>query len=243
MKVKLILYLILGMFYAHFAHAIIMRGKIYDRDGDPNKQLFEFVRTEKMENGKKIVVVDFKDMEGKAALTEKLVYPAVPPSGVSVPFETYEFERFQNNEVVKIYPKENKLYFDYKKNEKIKKNDETIEKNTITRDQLATIVINNWDTLMKGETIKSRFIVPDRAETIGFKLFKDSEESLNGKSTVKITMKPSSFVIALLAKAIYFYFEKDGEHRLLRAVGRTPVLKKDGNDLKNIDGIIDFLYM
>lgn len=229
------------LFITTNSFAIVVRGKVYDREGDLKKHVFEFLRTEKIENGKKIVFVDFKDLSGKLAVSEKLIYP-IQPSKSEVLFESYEYQRFQNNEVVKIYPEGTKLFFDYKKLDKIKKNDESIEKNMITRDQLTSIVTQNWDSVMNGEKIKSRFIVPDRAETIGFGLVKDGEEVINGQDTVRIVMKPTSFIIAMIAKQAVFNFEKNGSHRLIRAVGRTPVLKRVGDDLKNIDGIIDFEY-
>ncbi len=237
---KSILLTFLAVFIQSNSYAMIVKGKVYDREHEPTKQIFEFIRIEKNENNKKIVTVEFKDLAGKTAVFEKLVYPNQPQGDIL--FESYDYERFQNNEVVKIYPKESKLHFEYKKQDKIKNNEEAIEKNTITRDQLVSHVQLNWEKLIKGEKIKSRFIVPDRAETIGFGLTEDGEEEINGVKTVRIAMKPTSFIIAMIAKVVYFNFEKEGQHRLLRVIGRTPVLRKDGNDFKNIDGIIDFSY-
>jgi hypothetical protein len=68
-----------------------------------------------------------------------------------------------------------------------------------------------------------------RAETVGFKFYKESYSTWHGKPVMIVTMQPSSIIIAQLVAPLHFFIEKDGQHRVLQYIGRTtPSIRRDG---------------
>jgi hypothetical protein len=224
------------------AYAVVVKAKVYDIDGDQSKQLYQFERREKIENGKKIAEVTYKDMQGSLAVSETVIYND-PNNKEYVVFDEYVFDRPQSQEKAIIKNENGKLKFHHEKNGKIKDRTEDLEPNTIVRDQYVVFLRKNWEALMKDEKIKSRLVVPDRSETIGFTIKKDSEFQMNGKSVIRFKFTPNSFIIAMIAKDAFFTLEKDGEHRLVRVEGRMPVFKKVDNEFKNMFGRLNFEYI
>jgi hypothetical protein len=83
--------------------------------------------------------------------------------------------------------------------------------------------------LLGGETIKCRLISVSRAETVGFKFFKESETIWRGRPAMVVKLQPSSIVIARLVAPLHFVIEKAAPHRILEYTGRTtPSIQKNG---------------
>lgn len=232
---------LLSLWIAHpAAHALEVGGLGFDFEGDPTKTAFTFHRKEKIEDGKRVVDVTFNDPSGKIVLEERIIYKDATSS---IDFETYTFKRHQNTDTAHVSIKDEKLWFDVNMGGKPKTDKETLAEGTVIRDTLIPYLTQHWDELVAGKKVKARFVHPERAETIGFNITKESEETLNGVPAVKMKLRPSSLVIALIAGNSYFWMEKNGAHRILRSDGRQPVLKDTGGGkLKNITGRIDFTY-
>ena len=218
--------------------AINFKGKVFDQEGDPNSALFSFERTERSEGSKRIVEGKFFEVPGnQIAVHEKLTYS----QGATL-FERYEFERPMSKESAVVEIRDGKIFFTYTDNGKKEENKEKLEENTINRDELVPFVKRNWDTLMRGEKLKSRFVLPDRAETIGFGLRKRENVTERGIAAIRVVMFALSPFVAAVAGDTFLTFEAGGEHRLLKVEGRTPVLKRIGNAFKTLHGRIEFLY-
>ncbi len=96
-------------------------------------------------------------------------------------------------------------------------------------------VRDHWAELEKGETVEMRFGVWERTETVGFKLFKISEESVEGQKVFVFKMKASSFIIAALVDPIIFKYSDKGE-RLIALEGRVaPKRAKAGGGWSDLD--------
>jgi hypothetical protein len=92
---------------------------------------------------------------------------------------------------------------------------------------------SNWERLMSGDTIHSRFGVLELAETVGFKFWKvDSIKSL-----VNIRMKPSSIFIGMAVKSIDLLFDPS-THLMMEYIGRTPLRVENHGKLVPFDGEI-----
>jgi len=103
-------------------------------------------------------------------------------------------------------------------------------------------VLSHWEELMNGATVKFRFIVLQRAETIGFNLVKESETTWHGKPVVILRMEPTSVVIAQLVEPVRFTVEKAPDHRILQYVGRTTPKIKKGNKWEDLDAVSVFAW-
>ncbi|MBK7893084.1 MAG: hypothetical protein IPJ84_20180 [Bdellovibrionales bacterium] len=98
-----------------------------------------------------------------------------------------------------------------------------------------------WDKILKGETVKARFAVMDRQETVGFEYFKVAEKDVVGRPAIVVKMKPSSFIIAALVDPLLFTFSKD-DTTLLELEGRTIVKVKKGEKFADFDGYTTYSY-
>jgi hypothetical protein len=83
-------------------------------------------------------------------------------------------------------------------------------------------------------------IVAPRAETIGFRVVKESETLWQGKPVVILRMEPTSPIIRALVDPLHFKIEKDSPHRVLEYSGRTTLKIKSGNKWEDLDGITVF---
>ncbi len=166
-----------------------------------------------------------------------------------------EDAKFANGEVTdysiehKLFPeqgsffvRDGKVNFSFTKNGKTETDSEDVRPNLTIGPHIVTVLRKNWDRIMKGETVETRYVALERKETVGFKFFKTEEKVMpefGTKPVVLVRMKPSSFVIAALVDPLTFIYEKDGSH-LLQVTGRTqPKILKDGK-WKDLD--VDIVY-
>lgn len=101
----------------------------------------------------------------------------------------------------------------------VKTDSEEIDDLLLIPDQIVPFAHQNWELLMKGETLKFRLALPCRLETIGFKLFHDSDSVVDAKPVHVFRLKPRSFIIAALAPVIEFRFDKAPPHVLVQYIG------------------------
>jgi len=117
----------------------------------------------------------------------------------------------------------------------VKKSKEKFEGSLVVPANFTFWVRDNWSQLVAGETVEMRFGVWDRAETVGFKLFKIAEEVLDGKKVFVFKMKASSFIIAALVDPIIFKYSDKGE-RIVALEGRVaPKKAKAGGGWADLD--------
>ncbi len=111
-----------------------------------------------------------------------------------------------------------------------KKSDtERLRPDTLVNDTMAPFILAHWNALMEGATVRFRFVALARAETVGFKLEKQSEGRWQGKPVVRLRMEPSSLIIAQFIEPLIFTIEKEGRHRILCYSGRiTPRIQRKG---------------
>lgn len=215
------------------AQSAVYTGRVYSPESDPSKRklLFNFRREGKIEGNQEKIVRTYTTPDGKTVVHEDILY-------VDGKLKKLELKQNQVGESGTVEIKGDKIHFEYVDSDKDKDTDEeTYEANTLIADQVMTYLHKNWATIEKGDDVSIRYAVPDRKETVGFKYFKSGEEKVEGVDCVKVTMKPSSFVIAALVKPLTFYIEKAEKHRLVRLDGRTPPkVQKDGK-WKDYDAI------
>ena len=222
----------------------LLTGTIYEANSDRKVVLYKFKRTVTRSGGTVNVVREFIYPDGRIAARERAVY-----EGDNL--VSYDLEELQINArgtaKVPRDPKSGangKISFEYINNSDVppkkKTNTESLRPDTLINDTIAPFLSAHWDDLVKGETVKCRYIAATRAETVGFKFAKHSESTWQGKPVVIIKMSASSVIIAALVDPLYFTMEKNGEHRVLEYDGRTTPKIKDGNKWKDLDAVTVF---
>ncbi len=202
-------------------------GTIYER-ADLKKVLFTFRRTATNTGSKVLVLREYLLPNGKLAARENVVYAAGK-------FSSYHFEDLQNGTlgsavVLPDSAKGDRIVFDFKQGSTKENDSERFESNTIVNDMVVPFILEHWDALMKGSTVKCRLITVSRTETIGFKFYKETETSRQGKRVVLITMEPTSLIVAQFVETLHFTLEKEGGHHVLQYSGRTaPAIRKNGH--------------
>jgi hypothetical protein len=150
------------------------------------------------------------------------------------------------NESGEITLKNGKVSYRFRTTDKEETDSESIDGNMIVPDMVQGVVTKHWDELMKGDTVKTRFLVLERQDSYGFKFFKDEERELNGMAVVDFILKPSSIFIAAVAPKIRITMEKAAPHRTVEMDGILPVRvpekfpPRKRSDYRALDGLLRF---
>ena len=217
-------------------------GTIYEKGPEPRRVLFKFRRTATGSNSTVRVLREYYPPDGSLAARERVVYE----NGRLISCEIEELQTGAKGRVV-IGPdpqKNNqpKLFFQYtpRTGAPTQAKSETLHQDAVVSDMIPSFISSHWEQLMKGSSAKFRFIVFQRAETVGFKLMKDSEATWHGKPVIILRMEPTSLVIAQLVDPVFFTVEKSAGHRILQYVGRTTPMIKKGNKWESLDAVSVF---
>lgn len=224
-------FLIISIFFisSSLSLATTRTGHLFEEGSEKKKLLFLQKIVTKQDAGKKLSQSSFQVVADKSiAVEEELV------RSESGEFERYMVMHKQLNEKWLIEKKKDRVHFrkvNFTTN-KVKTDDESWPDNFVVGPMVMDHLRTHWKKLEKGDSLKVRFGVPARLETVGFKFFKEGEEKrvISGKKVdvVHVIMKPSSFLIAALVSPIHFYIRKS-DKSLVELKGRTlPRKKKDG---------------
>jgi hypothetical protein len=200
-------------------------GTIY-ADTDLKQVLFTFRRTATNSGSTIQVVREFIAPGGKVAAVERVAYEGGQ-------LKSLQLEELQTgakgSATVETVGGESKMNFEFNEGSGKKTGSEKFLSEILTSDMVGPYIAGHWDALTKGATVKCRLISISRAETVGFKFFKESYSTWHGKPVMIVTMQPSSIIIAQLVAPLHFIIEKEGQHRVLQYIGRTtPTIRRNG---------------
>ncbi len=178
----------------------LLIGTIFEMAPDPKKVLFTSQRTATRSGSTVRVVCGYTYPDGSLAARETMVYEAGK-------LASFDLEELQTSEKGRVAvrpdpknPEKEKLFFEYTTGQgseaRKKSNTEALENETLVDDMIPQFIVTHWDALLKGSPAKFRYIALSRAETVGFKLVKESETTWHGKPVVRIKMEPTSLIIA-----------------------------------------------
>jgi hypothetical protein len=203
----------------------VLAGTIYANE-DLKTVLFTFRRTATNSGDRIQVLREFNLPNGTLAAREQVVYE----SGQLKSFELEELQTGAKGVVtVQSAGGEAKMNFNYTERGTKKTGSEKFTNEILISDMVGPFIASHWDSIAKGGVVKCRLVSASRAETVGFKLFKESETTWHGKSVVLVTLQPSSIIIARLVDPLHFVVEKDSPHRVLQYSGRTtPSIRRNG---------------
>lgn len=207
---------------------------LYQQNSNRERQLFTLEGKFTSEGDTEILETQYKDLEGQIAVEEKSKLQGSK-------LLRYEIDQKQIGQQGIVEPKDGKIYFTKTVNGKSSTKEEKLQDTFVAAPNFSRFVKDNWETLSNGGTMKFRYAVWFRQETVGFELFKTGTEQVAGQEAVVLKLKPSSFIIAALVKPVIFKFTSDGS-RLLELNGRVPVMKKDGSTYKDLDAEVVYSY-
>jgi len=211
-------------------------GKIYS-DTSLKQTLFTFRRTATNTGSEIHVTREFNSPNGKLAAREEVVYQ----KGQLKSLVLDEMQTGGRGEArVESVGGELKINFDYTEGTTKKTGSEKFLSEILTSDMVGPYIAAHLGELAKGEAVKCRLISLSRAETVGFKFFKESDSTWQGKPVVMVTMQPSSIIIARIVDPLHFIVEKEGIHRVIQYSGRTtPSIRRDGK-WEDLDAVTVF---
>ena len=217
----------------------LLVGNIFPMGPEPKKVLFKSQRTGTRDGVAVNAVCEYTSADGSVAARDRIVYSA----GKLISFASDEYQTGEKGSAVlradPKHPGQRTIFFEYTATPggSVKKSDETerSDMETLVDDMIAAFIVSHWSALAEGSPAKFRYIVLSRAETVGFRLIKESETTKDGKPVLRIKMEPTSIIIAQLVDPLYFIVEKAAPHRILQYLGRTTPVIKNGNKWKELD--------
>ena len=214
----------------------IITGTIY-ADASLKQPLFTFRRVATNSGSTIDALREFKSPDGTLAAREHVVYE----SGKLKSLTLEEFQTGGRGGVkVETVGGEARMNFNFTNGPTKKTGSEEFLTEVLTSDMVGPFIAAHWDRLMKGDTVKCRLVSISRAESVGFKFFKDSDATVQGKPVALVTMQASSIVIARFVDPLHFVIEKQSPHRVLQYTGRTtPSIKRNGK-WDDLDGVTVF---
>ena len=219
-----------------YAEPKLFTGTLYEIGSGQKKVLYTFRRTTTRSGSTVHVERQYLSTNGSVAAVEKVVYE----SGRLVSFQMQEFQA-QVSGAVRIEPDpknpaRQKLFIGYSRGLNPPEGSaQTLPPDTLTDDTVYPFMLVHWNELMRGDTVKFRFISLEWERTFMFRFVKTAESERNGRTVELIKMEPVSRLVAHLVNPLVFTVEKDSPHRVLSYIGRTTPRMKKGKSWKYLD--------
>lgn len=114
--------------------------------------------------------------------------------------------------------------------------------NAVFDDTVYPYMMAHWNELMRGDTVRFRFISFEWKRFFGFHFMKTAEFVRHGRTVEQIQMEPDNFFIREMVDPLTFIVEKASPHRVLSYVGRTTPRIQKGDAWKYLDAETVFNY-
>ena len=203
----------------------VLKGTIY-ADASLKQVLFTFRRMATNSGSTINVLREFNSPDGKLAARERVVYE----NGQLKSFQLEELQTgAKGSAIVQSGAGDAKMNFNFTQGATRKTGSEKFVNEMLISDMVGPYIAAHWDALAKGTVVKCRLVSVSRAETVGFKFFKETDATWQGKPVMIVTMQPSSIIIARLVDPLHFVIEKNAPHRVFQYTGRTtPSIRRNG---------------
>jgi hypothetical protein len=214
------------------SHAYEIRGTFFEKGSDRGTVLYEWQRTEK-KTGNTV------EIRGVYTAPDKSIPVVETATVVGGKLAAYRIQHKQLGTEGEVKVEGDKILFSFTKDGKTETNVEDRVENFVVSPTIVSYLAARREEILKGETVKVRYGVLDRKETVGFSLYKTEEKILGGVDAVVVKMKPTSFIISALVDPIYFTFRKS-DFRSLEMVGRVLPKRRVDGSWKDLD--CDIVY-
>ena len=219
-----------------YAEPKLFTGTLYENGSDRKKALFTFQRMATRSGPTVQVERRYFCTNGAVAVVEKLVYE----SNQLVSYRMQEFQAQVSGTVLIARdpknPAQQQIFISYGAGLRPPPGEaQDLPPDTLVDDTLYPFMMAHWKELLRGDTVKFRFISFEWERTFAFELVKIGETVQNGRAVVEIRMKPASVLIAQLIDPLDFTVEKDNPHLILSYTGRTTPRIQKGKSWKYLD--------
>jgi len=219
-----------------FSEPRLLTGTLFEIGSGQKKILFTFRRTASRTNDTVSVERKFLCPDGSVAAAENITYA----SGQLVSFQMREFQSGVSGGIlVEPDPKKparQKLFISYTRGLDPPKGDaQNLPADTVIADSLYPYMLAHWDDLMRGVSVKFRFVSMEKETTYMFRLVKAGETQRDGHALVQLEMEPTNLLVSQFVDPLVFTVEKGGQHRVLSYIGRTTPRVKKGKAWKYLD--------
>lgn len=208
-----------------YAEPESLSGAVY-ADSTLSRVLFTFRRTATRSGSTIEVFRDFNLPDGTLAARERIVYQ----EGRLKSFSLDDFQiGSSGSAVVQPGAREARMNFQFALGNTRRKGNEKFMDQILVNDMVGQYIAAHWDALARGKVLKCRVVSIPRAQTVGFKFFRESETTWHGKPVMIVKAQPTSFLIAQLVAPLHFIVDNAGAHNVLEYTGRTtPKFRKNG---------------
>jgi hypothetical protein len=219
-----------------------LTGSISAEGSDADKPLFRFRRQVHRSGDKLTVDRQYLYPDGKPAAEEKVVYEG--DSLVSYVLNETQIGALGSLDIhyTSRQPPKGTIEFTYRAEPggKVKSHRETLAPDTLTSDMVGAFLLAHWQALSEGQSVRCRYLVVPRRETVGFTFIKAGESVWRGRPVTLVRMEATSPLLSPLVKPLIFTMEQAAPHRVLQYAGRTtPKVKTDGKWM-DIDAVTVF---
>ena len=123
---------------------------------------------------------------------------------------------------------------------KKKSETETQSDVVLINDMIPGFITDHWQALTSGQSLRFRYAIIPRLETIAFTLRKIGQSEFSGRPVVEMQMRPASRLLQNFVDPIMFSAELNTPHRILRYIGRTAPKVRHGRNWDDLDAVTIF---
>lgn len=226
-----------------YAKPSLLTGTLYAIGSDRKQVLYTFRRTATRDGTMVHVDRQFLLTNGTVAAEEKVLYE----SNQLVSFEMQDFQAGISGAIhIEPDPKNSSrqnIFISYTHGlNPPKGRARPLQPDTVIDDTLYPFLMDHWDDLLRGKTVRFHFVSLDWERTFEFELMKTGASVQDGQPVVQMTMKPANIFIARLVRPIVFTVQANGSHFILSYVGRTTPRVRKGSSWKELDAETVFNY-
>ena len=219
-----------------YAEPKLITGTVYETGSEQKKILYTFQRTATRTNDTVYAERRFLRPDGFVAAVENIVYK----SGRLTSFQMKEFQANVSGTIdIAPDPKnptQQNICIGYDKGLTPQKGEpKKLPPDIVIDDTVYPFLLAHWDKLMKGDSVKFRFVALEWERTFMFRFVKTGETTMHGHTHVQIKMEPTNLLVAPMVNPLFFMMEKDGDHHLVSYIGRTTPRVQKGKTWKYLD--------
>lgn len=131
------------------------------------------------------------------------------------------------------------LEYRLNQNGKLTTASEDVNEPVVTGPTLHGFVLQHWDLLNSGKTVKVRMIVLTEKTTYGFDIRRVAPADEPDRSLSTFSLTPSNWLVSMAVAPLKVSFNAQ-TRSLVRYEGRVPPMQADGGKLKNLDARVDY---
>ncbi len=153
-------------------------------------------------------------------------------------FRGYRYVRWTSGERSEVWVRGDKVVFRQQMpGGDRREREEPLAEGFVTGPYVALYLVKHWDAVVRGDTLKIRFGVPDQLRSFAFRVRRDRSREGDRGQVIVARMSPSSALLRWFIEPIYFRFTPQGA--LLGIEGRTLPVERPRNSVIPVDALFE----